>query len=583
MKDRLFIKIFVSYLALSLFAVMTVGIILARQVKHELMAEFKDELRIQVRLTAMLPIVEIEKNIKVIADKSRSRVTLIDASGWIKADSEINVITLENYLNRPEIQEARVRGQGENIRFNQALGVDVLYVAVPIKEGEHIKAYIRFMRQLDNVKKSIDGLHQTILYGIFLFLLPSLLAAIIYSRKVISPLEKMEIFTGKVCRGEEPGTLMIDSKDIIGQLGKNIDCMFTEHKSKIKIADAQKSKLESTFASMKEGVLVLDNNNRIELINKGLQDIIGHQISKDIIGKTPIEGFRNIQLQSAFEQFKKTREPVSREIILGEAAPIICELSISNIYGSAPGEEKTLMVFHDITRLKKLEKVREDFVANVTHEIKTPLTAIIGFVETLQEGAIEDKESANKFLQVISQNAHRLNRLVSDLITLSSIETGDIKLQFEEVSIHDIIENILPVFEAKATGKGILINADIPKNISKIMTDRDKIFQILLNILDNAVKFTPDGGRITITASEHDKEYVALKIIDTGIGIPSHEISRLGERFYRVDKTRSRELGGTGLGLSIVKHLMKALNGRLEIESEMKKGTTVSLFFQKTN
>jgi two-component system phosphate regulon sensor histidine kinase PhoR len=223
--------------------------------------------------------------------------------------------------------------------------------------------------------------------------------------------------------------------------------------------------------------------------------------------------------------------------------------------------------------------MREDFVANVTHEIKTPLTAIIGFIDTLQGGALEEQETAKKFLQIISENAHRLSRLVEDLITLSSIEMGEMKLQLDGVAVAEIIGNALPVLEAKTAAKSIILDTYIPEDLPLIYADKDKVIQIVVNILDNAVKFTPDGGKISVSALEDGKDSVIIEVRDTGTGIPKSEIPRLGERFYRADKTRSRELGGTGLGLSIVKHLLKAHQARMEIDSQVGKGTTVSLYF----
>jgi len=406
----------------------------------------------------------------------------------------------------------------------------------------------------------------------------SLLAALIFSRKITSPIRKMEIFTRKVCNGAPAGTLLVESNDELGQLAKNINHLVLQQQEKIKLVHKEKRKLASAFTAMVEGVMILNSDNRIESMNNSLMNILGRR-EDDIINKTLLEVFRNMDLQNALERFKETGEPVLQEITLGGASPIILDVNISPIQGLSGGDEKTMMVFHEVTRLKKLENIREDFVANVTHEIKTPLTAIIGFIETLEEGAIEDRVTAEKFLRIISEHAQRLNRLVDGLLTLSSIELGEIKLHLEGISVVHIVENALPVIQAKARDKKLAIHHDIPTGLPLIMADRDRVAQVILNILDNAVKFTPEGGKVSITAFEDGGGYVVVRIADTGIGIPASEIPRLGERFYRVDKTRSRELGGIGLGLSIVKHLMKAHQGRVEIESSPGKSTTVSLYF----
>jgi len=299
----------------------------------------------------------------------------------------------------------------------------------------------------------------------------------------------------------------------------------------------------------------------------------------DITGKTPLEAFRNLDLQKALDRFRASGQPLLQEIVLGEEPHAVFDVAISPVRGVSGGEGKTMLVFHDVTRLKKLERMRVDFVANVTHEIKTPLTAILGYVETLQEGAIEDRETARKFLSTIARHAERLNRLVEDLLTISNAELGEIHFSFESVAVSGIAQSVLAVIQQKAAGKGIRIASEIPEGLPPVRADRDRMTQVLLNILDNAVKFTPEGGGVTLSAEAASGGEVVLRVADTGIGVPREEIGRLGERFYRVDKTRSRELGGTGLGLSIVKHLMNAQGGRMEIESRLGRGTTVSLYF----
>jgi two-component system phosphate regulon sensor histidine kinase PhoR len=579
LKSRLFYKILISYVVIILFAVIIIGMMSARQIKDDLTEKTKTDLMAHVRIVGLLSKNNIEKQISSLADISHSRVTLIGADGSVLADSEREVAQMDNHLNRSEVQEARIKGQGEAIRYSHTLGIDMLYVAFTIRENADIGGYIRLARPLYDVKKSVDLLYAHIYENVLIVVISSLLVAFIFSRKIMVPIEKVEQFTQKVCRGELPGTLLVESNDEIGRLAKNINCMVEEHQEKIRSVYEEKGKLESAFASMAEGVLVLDSQHRIELINSGLKNIFRDGYAPDIIGKTPLEAFRNLELEDAFNRFRKTRSPVFEEITFGEETPIILDVTISAIHGLPAGEEKTMMVFHDVTRLKRLEKMRGDFVANVTHEIKTPLTAIIGFIDTLQGGAINERETAKKFLQIISENARRLDRLVDDLITLSNIELGEMKLQLEGVAVTEIIGNALPVFEAKTAAKALTVATHIPDGLPLIHADRDKVVQIIVNILDNAVKFTPDGGKITVSAREDGKGSVIIEVSDTGMGIPKSEIPRLGERFYRADKTRARELGGTGLGLSIVKHLLKAHQGRMEIDSQIGRGTTVSLYF----
>jgi two-component system phosphate regulon sensor histidine kinase PhoR len=560
-------------------ALVGMSFFMIQQIEVSFIREVKEDLTARSRIMAMMPGNEIENKIKTLADISHARITLVDPSGTVIVDSEKNTSEMESHLNRPEIQEVRIKGHGEAIRFSHSLGVDMFYVASPIMNGSELKGYIRLARPLFEVKRSMDQIYHAMYWFILIITASSLIMAFLFSRKFVSPIRKIGSYTQKICDGENPGTLLVESDDEIGQLAKNINCMVDQYREKVRYADEERGKLESAFASMIEGVVVLNNQKRIELMNKGMNDIIGRRYSVDVIGKTSLEAFRNLDLQNALEIFDETKCPISREISLGDENPVIMNVNISVIYGLPGNEEKTMMVFHDITRLKKLERMREDFVANVTHEIKTPLTAIIGFIETLQDGAIEESRTAKTFLNTIAENARRLNRLVDDLLILSNIELGEMTLRLEGVTVGEVVDHVLPIFEGRAQKKNLKIDKNLPECLPMINADRDRVAQVLLNVIDNAVKFTPDGGSVTIKAYEEGKDYVVIQVVDTGVGIPKSEMPRLGERFYRVDRARSRELGGTGLGLSIVKHLMKAHQGRIEIESRMGAGTTISLHF----
>jgi two-component system phosphate regulon sensor histidine kinase PhoR len=324
--------------------------------------------------------------------------------------------------------------------------------------------------------------------------------------------------------------------------------------------------------------MVLDAENRIESVNRGMEEMTGRPHG-DVIRKTLLEAFRNIKLHDALERFREREETVCEEIGLGDYRPVTMDMTISAIRGETDGEQKTMLVFHDVTRLKKLERIRTDFVANITHEIRTPLTAIIGFVETLQRGAVDNRGKTLEFLRTINENAQRLNRLVDDLLTLTGIELGETNFDLERLNTEDALGQALAVVSERISEKKLKLLKEIRQYLPPIRADRDSLIQILINILDNAVKFTPEGGTITVTIFPGTDGYLIVRIVDTGIGIPKGEIPRLGERFYRTDKTRSRELGGTGLGLSIVKHLMKVHQGRMTIESSLGRGTTVSLHF----
>jgi two-component system phosphate regulon sensor histidine kinase PhoR len=578
MKTRLFTKLLLAFVATGVLVVTIAGFLIERQLKSDLIRWIENEMTAEANIISLMPMEEIAKQAVELAERSLSRLTLIDASGRVIADTDLSDVEMDSHLNRSEIQEARLKGNGSSIRYSHSLKMDMLYVAFLLGDRKQPKGYIRLSRSLQEVKDPIDQLRQTVMKDLILVVFFSLLIALLFSLRLISPIRKLAAFTGKARIGNVNGQIMIDSQDEIGALAGNINAIVEALQEKIRNADEERRKLHAVFTGMVEGIVVLDSRHRIETINHGMEEMIGPR-SAEIFGRTILEAFRNIPLHDALERFRTTREKVVQEITLGDEKPTVMDVTISAVQGKDGGEQKTMLVFHDVTRIKKLERIRTDFVANVTHEIRTPLTAIIGFVETLQQGAIDDRRKALEFLRTIHENAQRLNRLVDDLLILTGIELGETNFLLERLTIEDALDQALAVVADRVSEKKLKLLKEIRQDVPPIRADRDRLVQILLNILDNAVKFTPAEGTITIMASPGAEGKLIVRIADTGVGIPKGEIPRLGERFYRADKTRSRELGGTGLGLSIVKHLMNAHQGQMVIESSLGRGTTVSLHF----
>jgi two-component system phosphate regulon sensor histidine kinase PhoR len=575
-KRNLFLKIFSSYLIIIFCSFLVLNLFIRDEIRKVMTGKIEAELLTYAELIDLSATKDISNQLRLIANISGARVTLVDSSGKVFADSEKDIAQLENHLNRPEIQEARLRGKGKSTRFSQSLGVEMLYVAVPIKNQGQVTGYVRLARPLHDVQNMIDTIYSSIFLTMIIVSVVSLIIALFISYKLAQPIRMMEQFTERLRQGEPQGSILLQTSDETKTLADNINYLVDELHNKIRLANEEKSKLMTALTSINEGVLILNNDEKIEFVSPSLANILAEQYG-DVGGKTLMEAFRNVELHKAFQRFKQSRDTVASEITLGNIDPVIMRVSISEVHGY-PGEEKDMIVFHDVTRLKKLERIRTDFVANVTHEIRTPLTAVIGYLETLQTGAIDNTDDARRFIDIILKQAQRLNRLVEDLMTISKIELEEINFRFEDVILQDVIGSVLPLMEAKAEVKKIRIENQVQAQIPRVRADRDRLCQVFVNLLDNALKFTPEGGRVTIDAEEK-ADGVVVSISDTGMGIPREEIQRLGERFYRVDKTRSRELGGTGLGLSIVKHLMLAHGGKMEIESQLGQGTKVILFF----
>jgi two-component system phosphate regulon sensor histidine kinase PhoR len=584
MKSRLFRKIFAGYALIILVVISLDSFLVATHTRRDITDQIKQELMSEGQVMLLMPLEQIIHNIQRLSEVWQARLTVVNAAGQVLADSDREARNLDSHLDRPEIQEARVKGQGSAVRYSQTLRIDMMYVAFPVRAAGQITGYIRLAKPLQEVESAISHFYRIVFRAAVIILVSFLVLALFFIPRLISPLLRIKDYTERVRGQETPGSLLIYSRDEIGQLADNINLLVQTYTENIRIAREEREKLAAVFASMTEGIVILNRENRIELVNRGGSDILGNKY-EDITGKTLMEAFRNVELQNALDACRSGDRPFSQEISLGDDNLLLLNVNIAPIKGLPEEESKTIMAFHNLTQLRKLERVRADFVANVTHEIRTPLTAIIGFVQTLQDGAMGDKTEAARFLSIIAANAQRLNRLVDDLLTLSRIELGEAGLRLEKVDVRDAVLQAIAVIEGQAKAKGLAIRQDWPDDLPPILADADSLLQILLNVLDNAVKFTPSGSiavAISVDACRGGLEtspYMVITIADSGIGIPKQEIARLGERFYRVDKMRSRELGGTGLGLSIVKHLLKAHRGWMEVESQPGTGTTVKLIF----
>lgn len=330
---------------------------------------------------------------------------------------------------------------------------------------------------------------------------------------------------------------------------------------------------ETILKSITDGIIILDPKGNILFANRSFKELIKADESPE--GRHFMEVIRNINLLNLLRTSMGEMKEVEEELTIKKGGgEIFIFAKAMPIIGKDGEVEFLIILLHDITKLKKLEKIRRDFVANVSHELKTPITAIKGYAESLLDGAIDDRENARKFLEIIKNQTDRLSTLIEDLLTLSRIESGEIKIEKEKIAIDDLVFSVFQIFREKAQKKNIQLEQEVSKNF-QINADRNKLMQILINLIDNAIKFT-ETGYVKVKLYKKNGKLI-LSIEDTGIGIPKEHIHRLGERFYRIDKSRSRQLGGTGLGLAIVKHLIMAHGWDLKIESEVGRGTQVNI------
>lgn len=368
------------------------------------------------------------------------------------------------------------------------------------------------------------------------------------------------------------------ARPVENNFSKTIDEMNFRLKDAIEEISREKDYLQTILKGMAEGVLVVDGRGRIRMVNETLRKLF--PLPPEVLDRTLLELIRNAELEEAIRKAIRNGKGSAFELTLPSSPGRNFEV---NVVGIRPASERindegremggAIAVFHDISRLKELERVRQDFVANVSHELRTPLTTIKGYAETLLEGAMKE-EVAFQFIQVIKRHTDRLTKIVEDLLTLSKIESKEFQLKMEVFPLLDLIDDIMGFVKEPAAKKKITIFQNEILSSLTLLADRNYLEQVLINLLDNAIKYTPEGGRITISAIENNSKEIQCSVGDNGIGIPREDLPRIFERFYRVDKGRSQELGGTGLGLSIVKHLVQAHGGRVWAESLLGEGST---------
>lgn len=375
-------------------------------------------------------------------------------------------------------------------------------------------------------------------------------------------------------------TRLTRREDIYGVLAKLLEKFERTHTSDLSALHGRMEEIQAILSSMSEGVIATEITGRISLINPAAADLFSLNNGEGV-GDFPHQVFPNTDFGDIFHQIYVKGNSLEREIIWPGDQEKVLNMHLAPIRDEVNEEIRGVVaVIGDVTQLRRLESMRRDFVANVSHELKTPLTSIKGFIETLLDGALEDRETANKFLSIIFQETERLNNLIHDLLDISRLESGQIEVKKKPVKLDEMIEEILLSFENRLRDKQLELSKEIETKM--IMGDEDLLKEVIINLLDNAVKYTPRGGKIFI-GSRKIKEGTMVFVKDTGLGIPKESLSRIFERFYRVDKGRSREMGGTGLGLSIVKHIIERHGGKLSVESEIEKGSQFSFILPVKN
>jgi len=580
-RSRFFWKLWATYAVLALVTTACTGLLLERRMEHALTAQVEASLHDKARLLtpyarqafrgeappAPTPAMTPEMN--SLAKETEMRITLILPDGRVLADSDHDPATMENHLAREEVQLALGNEFGRGQRTSKTIGQNLLYVARAVRDDGRLTGFVRLAVPLRAVEARRAELRATIAMGALGGILAALALGVIVARRVTVPLAQMTQVAADMREGHYASRVQTVPRDEMGELGETLNRLGAKVTDQIATISREQAQLRSMIAGMVEGVIAVDQDDRVLFCNPAACQYLGI-VESEVAGRPLRELAERPELFALLEQARAGQGAAEQEISVERpTGDLVLEAHATLFEG---GTRSAVVVLEDITSLKRLERIRRDFVANVSHEIKTPLTSIKGYVETLLTGALYDEQNNLRFLHKIDDHVGRLSALVQDLLSLARIESQEGSLPLAPVDWSPILESVLRRHEANVQQRGLqCLREGGPYGVT-VYGDPEAMTQVLDNLLDNAIKYTPAPG--TIKVSVHGNNgHVLLEVADTGIGIPEKDRERIFERFYRVDKARSREMGGTGLGLSIVKHLVQAMHGEVRVESEPGKGS----------
>jgi len=586
--SRLFWKLFLTYAALIVLAVGACSAIVAGWQEEQLIEQVRRRLRDSATLlrenvdqTSLIPNnAALQQQARTLGQQTETRFTLVDASGQVLADSEqpdlAAVAAMDNHLNRQEFVQAEHQGAGSSRRLSPTLQMPFLYYALSCQEAGQKIGYVRAAQPIASILAEVLATRRLIwLVGLGVGFV-GLLVTYWLTRRIVQPIQTLTAAAEAMTAGNPPQHFAIHSSDEVGALARAFERMFNRLGRRESALRESADRQSAVLSGMNEGVLAVDQNQRVLFANVAAGHILGFDPAQ-VDSRTLLELVRSNDLHEIVQRAFATKRLAQSEIEWQTETLHTLDVNATPLPGDpCPG---VVLVMHDITEIKRLEGLRQQFVANVSHELKTPLSSIKAYTETLLGGALHDGENARRFLHRIDDQADRLLELILDMLALARIEAGNVALELTEVELSRIAKSCVADNEPRAKSAGVTILNEIVDSSLQVVADEEGLRQIFGNLVDNALKYTPAGGQITLRCQSATDEpaQIVIEIADTGPGIDPQHHDRLFERFYRVDKARSRELGGTGLGLAIVKHLCQAMGGSVSVASQLGQGSVFSV------
>ncbi len=586
-KKKLIWQIFPSFLIITLLSLSTVIYYSTTYFRNFFLKNAEEELSIRAKLLEenfadMLKeggsrYKDIDKQCKNIGERTGTRVTIILPSGVVIGDSFGDTKVMENHMKRPEIMEALRREKGVSVRYSSTLDKTMMYIALPVIQEDSVIAVVRTSVSITTIDSEINSVRNNILIAMFFTILAAAIVSLFVSRRITRPIEQMKTGALKFSTGNLDTRLAVPESEELSELAVTMNRMAANLDEKIKDFKNRSMELEAVHTSMQEGVIAIDKDEKIITINNAAAKVFDFP-ARELKTRYILEVARNVEFQSFIQRALATHEPVEDDIIITRDQDLVLNIHSTALYDTTKKRMGTLIIFHDITRIRRLETMHKDFAANVSHELKTPLTTIKGFIETL-ESMVEqnDTEQSMAFLKIIDKNVNRMVDLINDLLALSKLErlkgTGP---QFEPQNMLTLIQGAVNACHGNIAEKTIRVSVNCPEKMS-VLADPLLMEQAIINLVTNAVKYSRKEETITIRVKK-ESGFVNLEIKDNGCGIDKEHLPKIFNRFYRVDKARSRQEGGTGLGLAIVKHIVQYHNGKIGVESIKDKGTTFTIY-----
>jgi two-component system phosphate regulon sensor histidine kinase PhoR len=586
MKKRLLWQIFPSYLVIVLLALAAFSVNVSFLIDDFFIKQTRQTLEVRAQLARevmeasidAMNLDQIDTACKKLGQETKTRITVIESSGRVLGESDHAPQTMESHLMRPEVQQALKEQVGFNIRPSATLEQRMMYVAVPVLHDNQVVAVVRTSIPLIEIQHTLSALTRSVVrYGVIIALVLAVVS-FWYSWQLSRPLVLLQKGAQEFAQGRLTHKLDISGKGEIAELAKTMNTMAEELDRRIQSAIRQQNEQQAVFAAMLEGVIAFDTAGKCLTLNKAAAKMLGLDASKSV-GRTVGELICNSDLQLFIQTALQSIQPTEQFIVMAkpDGQELNIQASASPLLDSSSDYIGALIVLNDLTRIYRLEQVRRDFVANVSHELKTPITSIHGFIETLRDGAVDNPENARRFLDIVARQTDRLNSIIEDLLLLCELEQQDetIRVPRQMCIIRDILNSAVELCRHKADERTIQLDVECPPDL-KSNVNASLLEQAVLNLADNAVKYSSPGGKVIISAGTEQNDLV-IHVQDFGCGIAPEHQSRIFERFYRVDKARSRQMGGTGLGLAIVKHIAQYHQGTIRVESAVGKGSTFFL------